>query len=281
MSNKRKPPTKTQTKTQMSRRTAAVALSGKTLERDLAAVADPERAQLLQRFFKTGKGEYGEGDRFLGISVPLQRKIALRHSALTFAELSRLLGSAVHEHRFAALEILVAQYEQADERLREEIVSFYLQHAKRMNNWDLVDTSAPYLLGEYLLARPRDLLDTLAGSGNLWERRIAMVSTLALIRRGETKDTFRIAKKLLVDEHDLIHKAVGWALREAGKVSRPELLSFLARNYASMPRTTLRYAMEHFPAAQRKQMLKGIFDGNGMDGMVRGQKSKVKKRRGR
>lgn len=249
------------------------------LERDLAAAADPEHAKSLQRFFKTGKGEYGEGDRFLGIPVPLQRKIALRHRGLPMADLSRLLASAIHEHRFAALEILVAQYERADERLRDEIVIFYLQHAKRINNWDLVDASAPYLLGEYLRDRPRDLLDRLAGSRNLWERRIAILSTLTLIRLGETEDTFRIAKKLLFDEHDLIHKAVGWMLRETGKISRPALHSFLAQNYASMPRTTLRYAMEHFSAAERKRMLQGIFDRGTRDGAIHARPSRAKKGR--
>lgn len=232
----------------------------KQLEHDLALIADPNRAKFLQGFFKTGKGQYGEGDRFLGISVPQQRKIALQHRTLPLKAISRLLASPIHEHRFVALEILVAQYERADDPLREQLVSFYLRNAKKMNNWDLVDTAAPYILGEYLKTHPRRVLDTLAASTNLWERRIAIIATLALIRHGETKDTFRIARKLLSDEHDLIHKAVGWALRETGKVSRPDLLSFLQKHFASTPRTSLRYAIEHLPAAQRKRILKGIFD---------------------
>lgn len=234
-------------------------ISRRNLERELIAAADPKRAGGMQRFFQTGKGEYGEGDRFLGITVPEQRTIALRYRTLPLDDVARLLSSPIHEYRFVALEILVAQYEAAEAGLRDEIVSFYLRHTRRINNWDLVDTSAPYLLGEYLKDRPRDLLDTLALSSNLWERRIAIVATLSLVRHGEPKDTFRVAKRLLADKHDLIHKAVGWALREAGKVSQPALLKFLRKNYDSIPRTTLRYAIERFSAVERKQMLKGVF----------------------
>ncbi len=231
--------------------------SRRALEHDLAAAADPKRAESSAWFFKTGKGEYGEGDRFLGITVPLQREIALRYLDLSFADIARLLASRIHEHRFAALEILVAQYERAAEAQREQIVGFYLEQADCINNWDLVDTSAPYILGAHLLTRRRDLLDRLASSENVWERRIAIVSTLALIKHGELEDTFRIGERLLGDKHDLIQKAVGWALREAGKVSRPKLLSFLRKHYAKMPRTTLRYAIERFPPEERKQMLAG------------------------
>jgi len=191
--------------------------------------------------------------------VPVLRKIADRYRDLSRSELSRLLASPIHEHRAAALEILVAQYERGDENRREPIVAFYLRHTRAMNNWDLVDTAAPYILGQYLTTRPRQLLDRLAASRNLWERRIAIISTLALIRGGEIADTYRIAKKLLSDDHDLIHKAVGWALRETDKVSRAALLAFLRKNYAGLPRTTLRYAIERFPAAQRKRMLAGRF----------------------
>jgi 3-methyladenine DNA glycosylase AlkD len=227
----------------------------KDVERALAAVADPKRAANVACFFKTGKGEYGEGDLFLGITVPVQRRIALRHAGLPLEGIARLLASGIHEHRFTALEILVAQYGKADEAGRERIFRFYLRHAKRANNWDLVDTSAPHIVGSHLKARPRGLLDRLAKSANLWERRIAIVSTFAFIREGEIQDTFRVAETLLSDEHDLIHKAVGWALRETGKVSQPALLSFLRRRYASIPRTTLRYAIERLPAAQRKRIL--------------------------
>jgi 3-methyladenine DNA glycosylase AlkD len=233
--------------------------SRKGLERALKAAADPRRAAAVARFFKTGKGEYGEGDQFIGITVPALRKIARQHVALGLDELARLLASPIHEHRLASLEILVAQYERAGEAERERIVAFYLRNTAGMNNWDLVDAAAPYILGEHLKARPRTALDRLAGSASLWERRIAIVSTLALIRGGEIAETHRIARKLLADEHDLIHKAVGWALRESGKVSSSELVKFLREHYRRIPRTTLRYAIERFPAAQRKRMLAGEF----------------------
>jgi 3-methyladenine DNA glycosylase AlkD len=225
------------------------------LKRDLAQAADPARAKFLQQYFKTDDGQYGHGDRFLGITVPSARRIALQHRALSFRDLDRLLASSVHEHRFAAVEILVARYEHAEAADRNAIARFYLEHTDRINNWDLVDGSAPYILGEYLRTRHRGLLDRLAKSDNLWERRMAIVSTLALIRHGETEDTFRIAQKLFSDEHDLIHKAVGWALRETGKVSRPALVSFLRTHQGSIPRTTLRYAIERFPPAERQRIL--------------------------
>jgi 3-methyladenine DNA glycosylase AlkD len=225
----------------------------------MAALAHPARAAGVAKFFKTGPGEYGEGDQFLGIPVPLQRKIALRYRALPLRDIASLLMSPVHEHRFAALEILVAQYEAAAEPTREKIVDFYLQHTKTINNWDLVDTSAPYILGEHLLTRSRRILRTLAKSKSVWERRIAIVATLALIRNGETVDTFRLAEMLFADKHDLIHKAVGWMLRETGKISQPVLRGFLAQHYSSIPRTTLRYAIERFPLQERKQMLDGNF----------------------
>ena len=241
-------------------RMAAAPPTRKQVERALAALASRKRAKSSAWFFKTGEGEYGEGDRFLGITVPLQRKVALRHIELPLDEIARLLQSPIHERRFTALEILVAKYRRADDANRARIFTFYLRHAERANNWDLVDTSAPYIVGAHLTKRPRQLLDRLAASRNLWKRRIAIVATLALIREGEIEDTFRIAEKLLGDEHDLIRKAVGWMLRESGKVSTPALLSFLRRHYPSISRTTLRYAIERFPAAQRKAMLAGRFE---------------------
>jgi 3-methyladenine DNA glycosylase AlkD len=228
------------------------------LQRDLAGLADPERGANLAWFFKTGKGQYGEGDRFLGIPVPLLRRTALRYRDLPLADIERLLASRIHEYRAAALEILVAQYErESSDQARGRLVRFYLAHTSGINNWDLVDASAPYILGDYLKTRPRDLLYKLAASTSLWERRIAIVSTLAFIKSGETEDTFRIAERLLSDDHDLIHKAVGWALRETGKVSRTALLNFLTKRYALIPRTALRYAIEHFDPEQRKQILAG------------------------
>jgi 3-methyladenine DNA glycosylase AlkD len=226
---------------------------------DLAALASPARAAGAARYFKSRVGEYGEGDKFIGIPVPALRNAALRYLALPLPDLALLLGSPVHEHRLAALEILVAQYEVAAETERKEIVEFYLQHTQGINNWDLVDASAPYILGEHLKTRSRRPLFRLAKSKSVWERRMAIVATLMLIRNGETADTFLIAEKLFSDSHDLIQKAVGWALRETGKVSQPELLAFLERHYASISRTTLRYAIECFPQQRRKRMLAGKF----------------------
>ncbi len=194
------------------------------LLRELDSVADERKAQNLAWFFKTGPGEYGEGDIFLGITVPVNRKIALRHTHLPLTEIARLLASPIHEHRFVAFEILVAQYDKGNEEQRQRIFDFYLQNTHRANNWDLVDTSCRYIVGEHLVTRPRpyrsELLDKLTLSPMLWERRIAIVSTFAFLARGETKETFRIGRKLLSDKEPLIHKAVGWLLREAGKVSR-------------------------------------------------------------
>ncbi len=229
------------------------------LERALRKAADPKRAASVAKFFKTGKGEYGEGDRFIGIAVPVLRKIARQHLSLGFADLKQLLASPIHEHRSAALEILVAQYGRADEAQRERIVAFYLRHTRRMNNWDLVDAAAPYILGRHLKTRSRNVLHELVASPNLWERRIAIVATLGLIRGGDVEETFRIAEKLLDDDHDLIHKAVGWALRESGKVSTERLVAFLQRHYDRLPRTTLRYAIERFPPQKRQKFLAGDF----------------------
>ncbi len=229
------------------------------LERELAKAADPKRAKNLTWFFKTGKGEYGEGDRFIGLTVPTTRRIALRYRDLTLNDLAALLLSPIHEYRMAALEILVAQFERAREPERTRFVEFYLQQTGSINNWDLVDTSAPYILGEYLLTRPRQILDELASSVNIWERRIAIVATLAFLKKGQVAYTFRISERLLRDSHDLIHKATGWALREAGKVDTPALLRFLSRHYAQIPRTTLRYAIERFPREQRHAILCGKF----------------------
>jgi 3-methyladenine DNA glycosylase AlkD len=229
------------------------------LEGELAAAADPERAKSSAWFFKTGKGQYGEGDRFIGISVPAQRRIALRYRELPFTGIARLLASPIHEHRFVALEILVARYEAGATADREEVFQFYLSQTARINNWDLVDTSAPYIVGEHLRGSSKKLLTELARSSSIWERRIAIVSTLSLIKSGDLKTTFSISEMLLGDKHDLIHKAVGWALREAGKVDPETLTGFLQRHYNALPRTTLRYAIEKFPLEERKRLLTGEF----------------------
>jgi 3-methyladenine DNA glycosylase AlkD len=229
-------------------------VSWSDLKKELATAADPERARNMAWFLKTGKGEYGHGDRFIGLTVPIMRKIAHRYTHLSLPDVEKLLASPIHEHRSAALEILVAQYER--EKL-QAVFDFYLKHTKFVNNWDLVDGSAPYIVGVHLLTRPRKVLYRLAKSRSLWERRIAIVSTLTFIRAGEIEDTFAIAKFLLGDDHDLIHKAVGWMLREAGKQSAPALLRFLKQHHEALPRTTLRYAIERFPAHQRKRLLAG------------------------
>jgi 3-methyladenine DNA glycosylase AlkD len=226
---------------------------------ELEAAADPVRAKSSEWFFKTGKGQYGEGDQFMGIKVPQQRKIALRHRQISEAAIKKLLASRIHEHRFVALEILVARFEAGTPAEQTDIYRFYLANTAGINNWDLVDTSAPYIVGAYLLTRPRAVLRKLTKSSSLWERRIAIVATFAFIRARQTADTFAIAKLLLGDEHELIHKAVGWALREAGKHSREELVRFLEDNYQKLPRTTLRYAIERFTPADRELFLSGNF----------------------
>jgi 3-methyladenine DNA glycosylase AlkD len=225
------------------------------LEVELTALANPARAKSHTWFFKTGPGQYGEGDVFLGIKVPEMRRAALKYRELALPDLARLLASKFHEHRAAALEILVVKYENALEPEREEIFRFYLANTARVNNWDLVDASAEYIVGKHLVSRPRALLDELAVSESIWERRIAIVATFAFLKKGDTASTYRIARKLLSDKHDLIHKAVGWALRVAGKTSRPKLLGFIEKNYARIPRTTLRYAIEHLPPEERKAIL--------------------------
>lgn len=232
------------------------------LEKELAAAGNPARASHSAGFFKCGPGQYGEGDLFLGIPVPVQRKITLKYVDLPLVEVEHLLQSKFHEYRVAALEILGAQYKAGDEAKRQAIFDFYLRNVSRVNNWDLVDGSAPYIVGAHLRDRPRkrSLLRRLTKSKNVWERRIAIIATFAFLRAGETATTFQIAELLLSDKHDLIQKAVGWALREAGKQARPELLRFLQQHYARVPRTTLRYAIERFTPAERARMLTGQFD---------------------
>lgn len=230
------------------------------LERDLKAAGNEERAQQVARYFKTGKGEYGEGDVFLGIPVPTMRRIALKHKTLGLADLQRLLDSRIHEYRAAALEILAAQYAKGDERQRNDIVVFYLRNTGRINNWDLVDASARPILGEHLKTHPRKILKKLAKSKSVWERRIAIVSTMSLVWDGELEDAFEIAEMLLGDKHDLIHKAVGWVLREAGSVDRTRTIAFLEKHYVRVPRTTLRYAIEHLTPDQRRKILTGMFE---------------------
>ncbi len=230
------------------------------LQRELNSLKDLVRAKNSAWFFKTGKGQYGEGDSFLGITVPVQRAVAKRYKNLTLAEIKRMLQSPIHEHRFTALEILVFQFEEADKRQKEKIFKFYISNSRNINNWDLVDTSARYIVGQFLIDRPRTLLYKLAVSSNLWQRRIAIVSTSIFIARNDFSDALKISRLLLFDKHDLIHKAVGWMLREVGKRDQVVLLDFLKQNYDILPRTTLRYSIERFPYATRKNLLAGRFN---------------------
>lgn len=225
----------------------------------MLAKADPSQVEGLSRFFKTGPGQYGEGDRFLGIKVPVTRGVVKECWKQTgFDELEECLASEYHEIRLAGLLALVEIYSHArkDMSLRSRCIDFYLSHTDRINNWDLVDLSCYNLLGDWLLDKDRSLLYRLASDGkSIWEQRIGMVSTMAFIRQGQLDDTFAIADLLLNHPHDLIHKAVGWLLREAGKRDMDALRVFLDHRAASMPRTMLRYAIEKFPERERLAIL--------------------------
>lgn len=230
-------------------------LTSTSVIKDLKKLATPERAEAGAWFFKTGKGEYGHGDVFVGVTVPEQRKVAKQYKDLPLGEIEKLLKSKIHECRLTALFILVKQYERGDERKRGEIARLYLRNRRRVNNWDLVDSSASYILGRHLLKRDRKKLISLAKSKNLWDRRIAMIATSAFIAERDFKDTLRIAEILLQDGHDLIHKAVGWMLREVGKKDQATLEGFLEKHGPRMPRTMLRYAIEKFPEEKRRKYL--------------------------
>jgi 3-methyladenine DNA glycosylase AlkD len=233
------------------------------VQRALRQYASPERAVGVARFFKTGKGQYGEGDVFIGVTVPEQRRVARQFRALPLAEADKLLKSTVHEDRLTALLILADQFTAAsgDTATQRRIFRLYMKRLPRINNWDLVDTSADPIVGGWLAtqggAKDRMLLERLALSKHLWSRRIAMIATFYQIKRGSADDALRIAARLLDDSHDLIHKAVGWMLREVGKrVSASRLRAFLRQHAARMPRTALRYAIERFPAAERQRWMR-------------------------
>jgi 3-methyladenine DNA glycosylase AlkD len=230
------------------------------VKKELRSMADPDKAAILQRFFKTGHGEYGEGDMLIGVMVPQSRQIAKKFSQLPLGEVRTLLYSRIHEERLVALLILTQQYSSASTSIRkkEEIVKFYLKHIKQVNNWDLVDLSAPNILGAYLFNSRdmRRLLYSLARSENVWERRVAIVSTHRFIRNGDFSDTLKIAEMLLQDSHDLIHKAAGWMLREVGKRDAAVEEAFLEKHYSLMPRTMLRYAIETLPESKRQRYKK-------------------------
>lgn len=227
------------------------------LKQDLQNLANPEQAEVLQRFFKTGEGEYGEGDVFLGIKVPVQRKVAKKYTGLSMPKIQQLLDSEVHEHRLVGLLILIDKFKENGEERQGDIFNFYLKNTKNINNWDLVDLSAPKIIGNFLLDKKRDTLYELVKSKNLWDKRIAIVSSFAFIRNDDFKDALAISELLLKDNHDLIHKAVGWMLREVGKRNQEILEGFLKEYYKDMPRTMLRYAIEKFDKEKRKKYLKG------------------------
>lgn len=229
----------------------------KALKKEMEKLADIKQAANLQRFFKTGKGQYGEGDVFLGIKVPILRELAKKYKDIQLGEVISLLDSKIHEHRLTALFILVGKYQRAEAGVKKIIFDLYMKNTQKINNWDLVDLSAPNIAGHFLLDKKRDVLYKLAKSKNLWERRIAVLATFAFIKKGEFKDAFRISKLLLKDKHDLIHKAVGWMLREAGKrLSEEKEKEFLDRNYKKMPRTMLRYAIERFNKKDKSKYMK-------------------------
>ncbi len=231
----------------------------KTLQKKIKALGNPSKALILQRFFKTGPGQYGEGDVFLGIIVPEQRRLAREYSTLSLEDVQKILGSKIHEFRLIGLLILVSKYEQANSMAeKEDLVNFYLKNSAAINNWDLVDLSVYKILGDFLVkqSQKKKILDDLSQSSNLWERRMAMVATFAFIKSGSARETVNIAKKLLKDNHDLIHKAVGWMLREMGnRVNKKELLNFLDQHSQTMPRTALRYAIEKLSDKERKYYL--------------------------
>lgn len=232
-------------------------MNARKAQKALREHAIASNARFMARFFKTGAGQYGEGDRFIGVSVPNTRLVAKRFALLSIKEIQKLLRSPIHEDRLLALVILNGQFKsQKEEAARRALYHFYLSHRERINNWDLVDVSAPHIVGAYLLRHPRDVLYRLVRSKVLWDRRIAIISTHAFIRKGDLRDAFKLSERLLADEEDLMHKAVGWTLREAGKKDPRKLMAFLRQHAPRMPRTALRYAIERLPEATRKRILK-------------------------
>ena len=225
----------------------------------LLALADADKAKFLDGFFKTGPGQYGEGDRFLGIVVPAIRQVAKQFRLLSLPDCEALLASPYNEERLLALLILVGRYQQGDVITQENVYQLYLAHRQRVNNWNLVDSSAPAIVGTHLLTRDRSVLVELARSPTLWDRRIAVLATLTFIRAKDFSDTLRLAELLLADPQDLMHKACGWMLREVGKRDATVLEDFLSLHQRAMPRTTLRYAIERFTADKRAALLAGTF----------------------
>lgn len=227
------------------------------IETALAAFRNDAQATLLQRFFKTGAGQYGEGDRFLGLTSPQVRAVARQHREASLHDVEHLLQSPWHEVRACGLVILTLKMQRAKTPEQQRpIVELYLGHTPRINNWDLVDISAPHVLGHYMLTEPRDVLYSLAHSSLLWDNRIAMVSTLTLIRHNELDDCYCLATIFLNHPHDLMHKAAGWMLREAGKRDKARLVDYIEKHRLAMPRTMLRYAIEKLDDAERRHLMR-------------------------
>ena len=226
-----------------------------TLKQELQKLKNPEKAKVYLKFFKTKKGEYGEGDTFLGVSVPEQRKIAKKYFDLSLKELQELLSTNIHEYKMCSLFILINKYRKSDKTEKKKIFDFYLKNTININNWDLVDISAPHIIGDYLLNKDRKILYKLANSKNLWEKRISIISTFTFIKNNQFEDTLKISEILLNDNHDLIHKAVGWMLREVGKRDQKTEETFLEKYHKSMPRTMLRYSIEKFEKNKKKYYL--------------------------
>lgn len=224
---------------------------------DMKALADPERAAHSQKFFRTGPGQYGAGDQFLGVRVPQVREVAARYRDIELGEAEQLLHNPIHEIRLLALVILVSQFKKGDPARQKAIYDLYMRDRRRINNWDLVDVSAPTIVGGWLITRSREILYKLARSNTIWDRRISVLATFRFIRDDEFTDSLAIAEMLSQDKEDLIHKAVGWMLREIGKRDQSVEERFLKEHYQTMPRTMLRYAIEKFPESVRKRYLQG------------------------
>ena len=228
----------------------------KIITSELQALSNAEKLEIFPKFFKAGKGEYGEGDRFLGVTVPNIRAIAKQYKNISLNEIRELMQSEWHEVRLCALLIMVEKSKKNDEALRKELFNLYLSQTNRINNWDLVDLSCRFIVGEYLLDKSRDILYQLAQSPLLWDNRIAIVSTYAFIRKGQLEDTYALSDLMMHHPHDLMHKAIGWMLREAGKRDSDRLYDYVMSHRADMPRTMLRYAIEKFSPAERSILMK-------------------------
>jgi len=231
----------------------------KDIQKKLQQLGSKNKAKVLQRFFKTGPGEYGEGDVFIGVRVPDLRKLAKKYHSITTKEVVQFLSSMIHEERFFALLILISKYSKGNEAVKKRIYELYLHNTQFINSWDLVDGSAQYIVGAFLMDKSKEPIYRLAKSDNLWERRIAILSTFHFIKHDKYAETLKISKILLSDEQDLIHKAVGWMLREIGKRHMLTEEIFLKKHYKKMPRTMLRYAIEKFPESKRQKYLRGDY----------------------